>query len=220
MRFCKTGKSYHARLCDRQTKNAPLGLVAFPFWPRSKCAAPVIGAPWRLAPLATGRRAHRGSLTATLPVPARLLLLERRRRCRGAADGAATDESDEGRGGAPTAQPRKAPPLAGGGASAAQQRSAVGGKSFANAAARVAAAASLPVAPELAAAAVTARTTAVTAVAAIATLEPIPPFSKCAILLVYVAQSTSHRGKSHVGFLFSVSMGLYTPQNTKMTSLF
>ena len=51
-------------------------------------------------------------------------------------------------------------------------------------------------------------------------VEPIPPFSKCAILLVFVAQSTSHRCKSHVGFLFSVSMGLYTPQNTKMTSFF
>ena len=31
-------------------------------------------------------------------------------------------------------------------------------------------------------------------------LEPIPAFSKFAILLVFVAQSTSHRGKSHVGF--------------------
>jgi hypothetical protein len=51
-------------------------------------------------------------------------------------------------------------------------------------------------------------------------LEPIPPFSKCAILLVFVAQSTSHRCKSYVGFLFSVSMGLYTTKNTKMTSFF
>ena len=32
------------------------------------------------------------------------------------------------------------------------------------------------------------------------TLEPIPPFSKCAILLVFVAQSTPHRCKSYVGF--------------------
>ena len=31
-------------------------------------------------------------------------------------------------------------------------------------------------------------------------IEPIPPFSKCAILLVFVAQSTSHRCKSYVGF--------------------
>ena len=31
-------------------------------------------------------------------------------------------------------------------------------------------------------------------------LEPIPPFSNCAILLVFVAQSTSHRFKSYVGF--------------------
>ena len=31
-------------------------------------------------------------------------------------------------------------------------------------------------------------------------VEPIPPFSKCAILLVFVAQSTSHRCKSYVGF--------------------
>jgi len=51
-------------------------------------------------------------------------------------------------------------------------------------------------------------------------VEPIPPFSKCAILLVFVAQSTSHRCKSYVGFLFSASMGLYTPKNTKMTSFF
>ena len=51
-------------------------------------------------------------------------------------------------------------------------------------------------------------------------LEPIPPFSKCATLLVFVAQSTSHRCKSYVGFLFSVSMGLYAPKNTKMASFF
>ena len=31
-------------------------------------------------------------------------------------------------------------------------------------------------------------------------LEPIPPYSKCAILLVFVAQSTPHRFKSYVGF--------------------
>ena len=39
-------------------------------------------------------------------------------------------------------------------------------------------------------------------------------------LLVSVTQNTSHRCKSHVGFLCSVSMGLYTPPNTKMTSYF
>ena len=39
------------------------------------------------------------------------------------------------------------------------------------------------------------------------------------LLLVFVAQSTFHRCKSYVGFFLSVSMGLYTPQNTKMTSL-
>ena len=38
---------------------------------------------------------------------------------------------------------------------------------------------------------------------------------KCAILLVFVAQSTSHRCKSYVGFLFSISMGLYTPKTRK-----
>ena len=35
---------------------------------------------------------------------------------------------------------------------------------------------------------------------AAAQFMPIPPFSKCAILLVFVAQSTSHRCKSYVGF--------------------
>ena len=46
-------------------------------------------------------------------------------------------------------------------------------------------------------------------------VEPIPPFSKRAILLVFVAQSTPRRCKSHVGFSFlglygQLSMGLYT----------
>ena len=51
-------------------------------------------------------------------------------------------------------------------------------------------------------------------------LEPTPPFSKCAILLIFVAQSTPHRCKSYVGFLFSASMGPYTPKNTKMAPFF
>ena len=51
-------------------------------------------------------------------------------------------------------------------------------------------------------------------------LEPISSFWKCAILLVFVAQSTSHRCKSCMEFLFWVSMELYIPKITKMTSFF
>ena len=49
-------------------------------------------------------------------------------------------------------------------------------------------------------------------------VEPISPFWKCAILLVFAAQSTPHRCKSCMGFLFWVSMKLYIPKTTKMTS--
>ena len=56
--------------------------------------------------------------------------------------------------------------------------------------------------------------------AAPAMLEPISSFWKCAILLVFVAQSTSHRCKSCMEFLFWVSMELYIPKITKMTSFF
>ena len=39
-------------------------------------------------------------------------------------------------------------------------------------------------------------------------LEPISSFWKCAILLVFVAQSMPHRCKSYMDFLFWVSMEL------------
>ena len=51
-------------------------------------------------------------------------------------------------------------------------------------------------------------------------VEPISSFWKCAILLVFVAQSTSHRCKSCMEFLFWVSMELYIPKTPKMTSFF
>ena len=41
-------------------------------------------------------------------------------------------------------------------------------------------------------------------------------FTKCAILLVFVAQSMPYRCKSCMEFLFWVSMELYIPQTTKM----
>jgi hypothetical protein len=43
---------------------------------------------------------------------------------------------------------------------------------------------------------------------------------KCAILLVFVAQSMPYRCKSCMEFLFWVSMELYIPKTTKMTSFF
>ena len=50
-------------------------------------------------------------------------------------------------------------------------------------------------------------------------VEPISPFSKRAILLVFVAQSTSHRCKSCVAFLFWVLSELHIPKTTKMHTL-
>ena len=49
-------------------------------------------------------------------------------------------------------------------------------------------------------------------------LEPISSFWKCAILLVFVAQSMPRRCKSCMEFLFWVSMELYIPKTTKMAS--
>ena len=41
---------------------------------------------------------------------------------------------------------------------------------------------------------------------------------KVTISLVFVAQSTSHACQIYLGFLFWVTMELYTPKMTKMTS--
>ena len=43
-------------------------------------------------------------------------------------------------------------------------------------------------------------------------VEPIPPFSKCAILLVFVAQSKLHRCKSYVGFSFRCAATVEQPR--------
>ena len=48
-------------------------------------------------------------------------------------------------------------------------------------------------------------------------IELIPSFWKCMIMLVCVAQSTSHRCESCMAFLFWVCMELYVPKTTKMT---
>ena len=46
-------------------------------------------------------------------------------------------------------------------------------------------------------------------------VEPIPPFSKCAIFLVFVAQSTPHRSKNYVGFNFRSLWGSIRPKTRK-----
>ena len=55
---------------------------------------------------------------------------------------------------------------------------------------------------------------------ACAQIEPISSFWKCAILLVFVAQSMPHRFKSFMECLFWVSMELYIPKTTKTASFF
>ena len=51
-------------------------------------------------------------------------------------------------------------------------------------------------------------------------VESISLSWKCAVLLVFVAQSMPRRCKSCMEFLFWVSMELYIPQTTKMASFF